>query len=306
MGRAISSSRSNRTSTRRNSRRQRRRYGAKGGAVQHAETELAGSRRSSRKRGGANGSRSLAYQRDASAAALAYGASPGRPRQAEHKLHGGNVRLQRTNRSASGRSRKCRRRHGPADELAQIDQIDPISSISRSTSAISSAHPASAAHAVDVIRGAKRCRSRRPVNESGYPHEGRIDFAAISLDPTTGTLQVRGVFPNPDGRVLPGLFVRVACPGAEGTQRDPRSVETRRVRSVGALCADRQRTKRRRTAGREDRGDVGRLVVITTASKATSASSSRACCGRSRGVRSIRGRRRGCRAAVLDRHPASG
>lgn len=49
-------------------------------------------------------------------------------------------------------------------------------------------------------------------NEQGFPHEGRIDFAAISVDPSTGTLLLRAVFPNPDRAVLPGLFVRVRVP----------------------------------------------------------------------------------------------
>jgi len=46
-------------------------------------------------------------------------------------------------------------------------------------------------------------------DESGFPHRGRLDFASISVAPTTGTLQVRGVFPNPNLTILPGLFVRV-------------------------------------------------------------------------------------------------
>lgn len=51
-----------------------------------------------------------------------------------------------------------------------------------------------------------------------YPHEGRIDFINNQLDASTGTIQVRGVFPNPalkEGgmRLLqPGLFVRVRLP----------------------------------------------------------------------------------------------
>jgi membrane fusion protein, multidrug efflux system len=47
------------------------------------------------------------------------------------------------------------------------------------------------------------------VNEEGYPHVGRLDFASISVTPTTGTLQVRGVFSNDSLDVLPGLFARV-------------------------------------------------------------------------------------------------
>lgn len=46
-------------------------------------------------------------------------------------------------------------------------------------------------------------------NEQGYPHEGRLDFAAISVNPNTGTLLLRGVFPNPDGLIQPGMFARV-------------------------------------------------------------------------------------------------
>jgi RND family efflux transporter MFP subunit len=50
------------------------------------------------------------------------------------------------------------------------------------------------------------------LDEDGHPHEGRLDFAATSVAPTTGTLQVRGTYPNQDSRVLPGLFVRVRVP----------------------------------------------------------------------------------------------
>ncbi len=49
-------------------------------------------------------------------------------------------------------------------------------------------------------------------NETGFPHEGRVDFASINVAPTTGTLQLRGIFPNYDGSVFPGLFARVRVP----------------------------------------------------------------------------------------------
>jgi RND family efflux transporter MFP subunit len=48
--------------------------------------------------------------------------------------------------------------------------------------------------------------------EEGYPHKGRIDFASVSFNPTTGTLLMRGVLPNPDGHILPGLYSRVHVP----------------------------------------------------------------------------------------------
>lgn len=51
-------------------------------------------------------------------------------------------------------------------------------------------------------------------NEDGYPHEGLLDFAESGVDPDTGTLQMRGVFPNPEQppKLVPGLFARVRMP----------------------------------------------------------------------------------------------
>ncbi len=50
------------------------------------------------------------------------------------------------------------------------------------------------------------------MTEEGFPHEGVIDYTSPEVDASTGTLQVRGVFPNPNGVLLPGLFVRVRVP----------------------------------------------------------------------------------------------
>jgi RND family efflux transporter MFP subunit len=48
--------------------------------------------------------------------------------------------------------------------------------------------------------------------ESGYPHKGNLDYAAPTVNLSTGTLAVRGVLPNPDRVLLPGYFVRVRVP----------------------------------------------------------------------------------------------
>jgi RND family efflux transporter MFP subunit len=49
-------------------------------------------------------------------------------------------------------------------------------------------------------------------NESDFSHQGVINYAGNQINPTTGTLPVRGVFPNKDGMLTPGLFVRVRVP----------------------------------------------------------------------------------------------
>ncbi len=43
---------------------------------------------------------------------------------------------------------------------------------------------------------------------SNYPLEGTLQFRDISVDPTTGSVILRMVFPNPKGVLLPGMFVR--------------------------------------------------------------------------------------------------
>ena len=54
-------------------------------------------------------------------------------------------------------------------------------------------------------------------NETGFPHKGHMDFADSTVDPTTGTVELRGIFPNsgPPFFLMPGMFVRVRMPIAE-------------------------------------------------------------------------------------------
>jgi len=52
-------------------------------------------------------------------------------------------------------------------------------------------------------------------DDKGYPHHGYMDFAAITINPSTGTLLLRGIFPNPKALILPGMFARVRAPAAE-------------------------------------------------------------------------------------------
>ena len=53
------------------------------------------------------------------------------------------------------------------------------------------------------------------IDESGFPHQGYIDYTDPRMDPNTGTLRVRGVFPNPSELLSPGLFARVRLHGGK-------------------------------------------------------------------------------------------
>jgi membrane fusion protein (multidrug efflux system) len=45
-------------------------------------------------------------------------------------------------------------------------------------------------------------------NGEVYPIPGVLRFADVTVDPTTGAVVLRATFPNPDGVLLPGLYVR--------------------------------------------------------------------------------------------------
>jgi membrane fusion protein, multidrug efflux system len=49
-------------------------------------------------------------------------------------------------------------------------------------------------------------------NEDGYPRRGTINFVDNQVNPRTGTLRLRGVFPNPGEALSPGYFARVRVP----------------------------------------------------------------------------------------------
>jgi RND family efflux transporter MFP subunit len=48
--------------------------------------------------------------------------------------------------------------------------------------------------------------------ETGYRHQGKLDYISPTLNQSTGTLAVRGVFSNSDRALLPGFYVRVRVP----------------------------------------------------------------------------------------------
>ncbi|HET8564542.1 MAG TPA: efflux RND transporter periplasmic adaptor subunit [Candidatus Binatia bacterium] len=96
--------------------------------------------------------------------------------------------------------------------LAQLSQIDPIyvyfnisdTDLARLMKRTNWTPAKSNAGKWRVIAGM--------TGEDGYPHSGHLDFASISLTSTTGTLLMRGIFPNAAGKILPGLFARVRVP----------------------------------------------------------------------------------------------
>jgi len=56
-------------------------------------------------------------------------------------------------------------------------------------------------------------------NDEGYPYDGIMNYSAITLDGSTGTLLLRGTFDNPEGAIMAGQFARVRIPLVERQDR---------------------------------------------------------------------------------------
>ena len=50
-----------------------------------------------------------------------------------------------------------------------------------------------------------------------HPVRGRLNFTGSQIDVSTGSVELRAEFPNPDAALLPGLFVRVVLKGVTRT-----------------------------------------------------------------------------------------
>ncbi len=96
-----------------------------------------------------------------------------------------------------------------ATQLATVQQLDPVYVDV----------PQSATEVLKLrrdldsgrLQGAGQGQAKvRLVTEDGreYPQPGVLQFADVTVDPGTGSVTLRVIFPNPKGELLPGLFVR--------------------------------------------------------------------------------------------------
>ena len=93
--------------------------------------------------------------------------------------------------------------------LAVVQQLDPIyvdvtqasADVLRLTRNVQSGQ---------LKQGGGQERKVKLLLEDGtpYPSEGRLQFRDVSVDPTTGSVILRMVFPNPQRTLLPGMYVR--------------------------------------------------------------------------------------------------
>jgi membrane fusion protein (multidrug efflux system) len=107
---------------------------------------------------------------------------------------------------------------GEATQLAVVQQIDPMyvnftqstTEVLRLRKALDSGKLARTTTAAAV----------RVVLEDGseYPRMGRLLFSDLTVDPSSGQITLRAELPNPDGLLLPGMYVRVRIEQGQASQ----------------------------------------------------------------------------------------
>lgn len=149
--------------------------------------------------------------------------------------------------------------NGQAQELAVIQQLDPIYvDVTQSSTELLRLRRELAEGRLERASDNAAQASLRLEDGSEYPHQGTLEFSEVSVEASTGTVTLRAVFPNPDGILLPGMFVQASLVSGvsqnailapqQGVTRNPRGEPIAMVINADNLVE--QRTlKAERTAG---------------------------------------------------------
>ncbi|WP_423163157.1 efflux RND transporter periplasmic adaptor subunit [Stenotrophomonas maltophilia] len=118
------------------------------------------------------------------------------------------------------------------DALVVVQQLDPIyvDIVQPSTAILQLKDDLSAGRLRSVGNG-QVAVDLKLENGREYSHKGRLQFSEVSVDQGTGAVTLRAVFPNPDGVLLPGMFVRASL--SEGVRDNAILVPQRSVSRQG-------------------------------------------------------------------------
>ena len=143
------------------------------------------------------------------------------------------------------------------DPLAQIQRLDPMFvDIQQSANDLLSLRRSLSGSGLVPARATVRLKLG---DGSDYPHTGTVEFTEAVVDPATGTVTLRARFPNPEGLLLPGMFVRATFAQAIDTgaflipqpavTRDPKGTATVMVVGQGNKAVQRTVTAERTQGG---------------------------------------------------------
>jgi RND family efflux transporter MFP subunit len=104
--------------------------------------------------------------------------------------------------------------HGDPTLLATVRMIDPIYAYFEVNERLF----ARILEEIGGHTGTDEVKEQTPatlvIRETGHESVGHVDSIDNTVDTATGTIMVRGVFPNPDSKIFPGFFVNVLLSGA--------------------------------------------------------------------------------------------
>jgi len=156
-------------------------------------------------------------RQDADDAQAAYGQAAAAVAQQKAALESARINLDYTQVRApiSGRIGKSTYTQGAlvtasqTDALTTVQALDPIYvDIAQSSSELLALRRSIADGAVGAAPSNVATVSLKLEDGSTYPLPGRLEFADVTVDPSTGAVSLRAVFPNPKGVLLPGMYVR--------------------------------------------------------------------------------------------------
>jgi len=128
-----------------------------------------------------------------------------------------------------------------AQALATISTLDPIYvDIDQSSNELIALKRAVSQGGVDSKATVTAAVTLKFDDGSVYPEQGKLQFTDVTVDPTTGSVRLRALFPNKNGLLLPGLYVR--------------AIVTQGVDMHGILIPQ-------QAVGRDTKGDPTVLVV---------------------------------------------
>lgn len=158
-----------------------------------------------------------AEEYDQKAAALAQAQATARAAQASRDTAALNVEFTQIKSPIAGRTSNVRITVGNLVQsdsvLTTVVSVDPFyvyaDADENTVLRIMKMH---AAGDVKSVREQKTPAFVQLANEKDFPHEGYVDFVDNRVDPSTGTLRLRGVFKSWDPLLAPGFFARMRIP----------------------------------------------------------------------------------------------
>lgn len=121
---------------------------------------------------------------------------------------------------------------GQAQSLAVVQQLDPIYvDVTRSTVDLLRMRSDLAAGRLTTVDGSRAKVKLLLEDGKTYSRDGTLEFADVTVDPNTGSVGLRAVFPNPDQVLLPGMYVRAVL--EEGVRADAIVVPQRGITRDG-------------------------------------------------------------------------